>query len=44
MLFNSYLFLFLFLPVTLTAHYLFSAISPRLAAVWLCITSLVFYG
>ena len=44
MLFNSYLFLFLFLPITLTAHYLFSAISPRLAAVWLCITSLVFYG
>ena len=44
MLFNSYLFLFLFLPVTLAAHYLFSAISPRMAAVWLCITSLVFYG
>ena len=44
MLFNSYLFLFLFLPVTLTAHYLFASISPRLAAVWLCITSLVFYG
>ena len=30
MLFNSYLFLFLFLPVTLTAHYLFASISPRL--------------
>ena len=44
MLFNSYLFLFLFLPVTLAAHYLFASISPRLAAVWLCITSLVFYG
>lgn len=44
MLFNSYLFLFLFLPLTLAAHYLISAVSLRMAAVWLCITSLVFYG
>ncbi|PWB33115.1 MBOAT family protein [Pseudomonas sp. SDI] len=44
MLFNSYLFLLLFLPLTLAAHYLIGAVSLRLAAVWLCFTSLLFYG
>lgn len=44
MLFNSYLFLLLFLPVALAGHYLSGAISLRLAAVWLCLTSFVFYG
>ena len=44
MLFNSYLFLLLFLPIALAGHYLAGAISLRLAAVWLCFTSFVFYG
>ena len=44
MLFNSYLFLLLFLPIALAGHYLASAISLRLAAFWLCLTSFVFYG
>src|SRR2546427_9591807 len=44
MLFNSYLFLLLFLPIALAGHYLAGAISLRLAAFWLCLTSFVFYG
>ena len=36
MLFNSYLFLLLFLPIALAGHYLAGAISLRLAAFWLC--------
>ena len=44
MLFNSWLFLLLFLPVALAGHYIAGAISLRLAAVWLCIASFVFYG
>ncbi|AJC20146.1 MBOAT family O-acyltransferase [Pandoraea pulmonicola] len=44
MLFNSYLFLLLFLPVALAGHYLSGAINLRLAAFWLCLTSFVFYG
>ncbi|MFJ3463840.1 MBOAT family O-acyltransferase [Achromobacter spanius] len=44
MLFNSYLFLFIFLPVTLAAYYALGRLNVRLAALWLCLTSLVFYG
>ncbi|WP_028693106.1 MBOAT family O-acyltransferase [Pseudomonas cremoricolorata] len=44
MLFNSYLFLCLFLPLTLAVHYLVAARSPRGAAFWLCATSIIFYG
>ena len=44
MLFNSYLFLLLFLPIALAGHYVAGAISLRLAALWLCLTSVVFYG
>lgn len=44
MLFNSFIFLALFLPIALTAYYAAGARSPRLAALWLCIASLVFYG
>lgn len=44
MLFNSYLFLLLFLPVTLTIYYLFGATRMRAAAVWLSLSSFVFYG
>ena len=44
MLFNSFLFLLIFLPVTLGVHYLLGALRPRLAALWLCVASIVFYG
>jgi len=44
MLFNSYLFLLLFLPVALAGYYVSGAINLRLAAFWLCLTSFVFYG
>ena len=44
MLFNSLLFLLLFLPVALLVHYLLGARSLRAAAAWLCLTSFVFYG
>jgi D-alanyl-lipoteichoic acid acyltransferase DltB (MBOAT superfamily) len=44
MLFNSFIFLTLFLPIALTLYYAAGARSPRLAALWLCLASLVFYG
>jgi D-alanyl-lipoteichoic acid acyltransferase DltB (MBOAT superfamily) len=44
MLFNSHLFLFLFLPVSLAGHYAAGKVSPWLAAVWLCAMSFAFYG
>ncbi|MHA7680378.1 MBOAT family O-acyltransferase [Cupriavidus sp. PET2-C1] len=44
MLFNSLLFLLLFLPIALLVHYLLGARSLRAAAAWLCLTSFVFYG
>ena len=44
MLFNSYLFLLLFLPISLGGYYLLGGIRPTMAAAWLCIVSLVFYG
>ncbi|MGE6914860.1 MBOAT family O-acyltransferase [Achromobacter kerstersii] len=44
MLFNSYLFLLIFLPVTLAVYYAVGPLNVRLAALWLCLTSLVFYG
>ncbi|MBB1597222.1 MBOAT family protein [Achromobacter sp. UMC46] len=44
MLFNSYLFLLIFLPVTLAIYYALGPLNVRLAALWLCLTSLVFYG
>ncbi|MEE7547674.1 MBOAT family protein, partial [Xanthomonas sp. Kuri4-1] len=44
MLFNSFLFLMAFLPIALAVHYAAGAVSPRLAALWLCLASLVFYG
>lgn len=44
MLFNSYLFLFLFLPVALGGYYLLGALRLRWAALWLCLASFVFYG
>ncbi len=44
MLFNSFLFLLIFLPIALGVHYLLGALQPRLAALWLCVASLLFYG
>lgn len=44
MLFNSFLFLLIFLPIALGVHYLLGALQPRLAALWLCVASIVFYG
>ncbi|WP_025140147.1 MBOAT family protein [Achromobacter sp. DH1f] len=44
MLFNSYLFLLIFLPVTLAVYYGAGRLNLRLAALWLCLTSFVFYG
>jgi len=44
MLFNSYPFLLLFLPVTAIVFFRLGAYSHRLAAVWLGAASLFFYG
>jgi D-alanyl-lipoteichoic acid acyltransferase DltB (MBOAT superfamily) len=44
MLFNSYAFLFLFLPVTFGVFYLLARASHMLAAGWLACASLFFYG
>ncbi|MEO7728864.1 MAG: MBOAT family protein [Burkholderiales bacterium] len=44
MLFNSYVFIFAFLPVTLAGFFLLGRFQPRLAAAWLTIASLFFYG
>lgn len=44
MLFNSFIFLTLFLPVSIAGYYLLGARSPRAASVWLCLASFLFYG
>ncbi len=44
MLFNSYVFIFAFLPLTLAGFFLLGRFQPRLAAAWLTAASLVFYG
>ncbi len=45
MLFNSYIFIFLFLPVTLLGFHLLGGRSqPRLTMLWLVTASLFFYG
>ena len=44
MLFNSFIFLTLFLPLALAGYYLLGARLPRAAAAWLCGASIVFYG
>jgi D-alanyl-lipoteichoic acid acyltransferase DltB (MBOAT superfamily) len=43
-LFNSYAFLFGFLPVTLLGYFLLARIRTSLAAGWLALASLFFYG
>ncbi len=44
MLFNSYVFLFAFLPVTLIGFFMLGRRHQTLAAAWLAAASLVFYG
>jgi D-alanyl-lipoteichoic acid acyltransferase DltB (MBOAT superfamily) len=44
MLFNSFLFLFAFLPVTLTGFFLVSRYRQVYGAAWLTLASLVFYA
>jgi len=44
MLFNSHPFLFLFLPITLAGFFGLARLDRRLAAVWLVLASLFFYG
>lgn len=44
MLFNSYLFIFLFLPVTVVGFYLLRRYSSHYSIYWLILASLVFYG
>ncbi|AYQ30034.1 MULTISPECIES: MBOAT family protein [unclassified Polaromonas] len=44
MLFNSYVFIFGFLPITLFGFFFLGRTSHRLAALWLAAVSLFFYG
>lgn len=45
MLFNSYVFIFAFLPITVTGYFLLTGLRLVFAAkVWLALASLVFYG
>jgi alginate O-acetyltransferase complex protein AlgI len=45
MLFNSYIFLFAFLPVALAGYYAVARLrGPRACKLWLCASSLAFYG
>jgi alginate O-acetyltransferase complex protein AlgI len=44
MLFNSYPFIFLFLPVVLAGYFLLGRLGPLAPVIWLVLASLVFYG
>jgi len=44
MLFNSYLFIFLFLPAALAGYFLCGRLGNRAAVIWLALASLVFYS
>lgn len=45
MLFNSYVFIFLFLPITLVGYFTFNHFNAtKIAKLWLVIASLFFYG
>ena len=45
MLFNSYIFIFLFLPITLFGYFLFNHFKLNvLSKIWLILASLFFYG
>jgi alginate O-acetyltransferase complex protein AlgI len=43
-LFNSYVFIFAFLPIVLGGFFLLGRLAPRFATGWLFLASLVFYG
>ena len=44
MLFNSYVFVFAFLPVSLAGFFVLATMGRQLARIWLIAVSLVFYG
>ncbi len=44
MLFNSYLFIFAFLPITLAGYFLIGRTRPKIALLWVFFASLIFYG
>src|SRR5579885_229363 len=44
MLFNSYAFLLLFLPITVAGFFALGRLSRSAAAAWLAVASLFFYG
>jgi len=45
MLFNSYVFLFVFLPLALAGYYACAhLLGPRAARIWLCLSSFFFYA
>jgi alginate O-acetyltransferase complex protein AlgI len=44
MIFNSFSFIFAFLPITLIGYFFLSRESTQWAAVWLTLASLLFYG
>ena len=44
MLFNSYQFIFLFLPITWAGYFLLGRFSTWSPVVWLALASLVFYS
>ena len=44
MLFNSYSFIFLYLPITFAGMFVLAKHSHRLAALWLALASLTFYA
>ena len=44
MLFNSYIFIIIFLPITLLGYFLFNRVSARVGKLWLIAASLVFYA
>ena len=44
MIFNSFSFIFAFLPITLIGYFLLSRKSTQWAAAWLTLASLLFYG
>jgi alginate O-acetyltransferase complex protein AlgI len=45
MLFNSYVFLFIFLPASLLGYYALARLSgPQAARIWLCLASFFFYA
>src|SRR5258706_899982 len=44
MLFNSYLFIFLFLPIALIGYFVLGRLGSLAPVIWLALASLVFYS